>query len=53
MEAFYAERFAQVDAENSLAESQDVPRQPLKRAAAATASEAWIGLSPLKRQWHQ
>jgi hypothetical protein len=53
MEAFYAERFAQVDAENSLAESQDVPRQRPKRAAAATASEAWKELSPRKRQRRQ
>lgn len=52
MEAFYAERFAQVDAQNSL-ESQDVPRQRPKRAAAVTASEAWKELSPRKRQRRQ
>jgi len=48
-EAFYAERFAQVNTQNTF-ESQDVPRQRPKRAAAVTASDAWKGLSPQKRQ---
>jgi hypothetical protein len=52
-EAFYAERSAQVNVRNTLIESQDVPRQRPKRAAAATASEAWNGLSPRKRQRRQ
>jgi hypothetical protein len=33
-EAFYAERFAQVNTQNSLLESQNVARQRPKRAAA-------------------
>ena len=49
-EAFYAERFTHVDAQNALLEPQDVPRPRPKRAAAAVASNAWIGLSPRKRQ---
>lgn len=52
-EAFYAERFAQVDSQNALLESQDVlPAHP-KRAAAVVASDAWIGLRPRKRQRRQ
>lgn len=50
MEAFYAERFAQVDAQDSLIEHQHVPRQRPKRAAAVTALEAWVELRPRKRQ---
>jgi hypothetical protein len=50
-EAFYAEKYAQ--APNPLLESQDKPRRAPKRAAAVTASDAWIGLSPRKRQRHQ
>jgi hypothetical protein len=53
MEAFYTERFAQVDAQNSVMEPQDVPRLRPKRAAAATASEAWKSLSPRKRPRRQ
>ena len=49
-EALYAERFAQARAQNPLVEPQDVPRLRPKRAAAMTASDAWIGLSPRKRQ---
>jgi hypothetical protein len=49
-EAFYAERFAQVNTQNSLLESQDMARQRPKRAAAGTASGAWKGLAPRKRQ---
>ena len=52
-EAFYAERSAQVNTQNSLLESQDVARQRPKRAAAETASSAWKGLGPRKRQRHQ
>lgn len=52
-EAFYAERFAQVNAQNSHFESQDIARQRPKRVAAETASNAWKGLSPRKRQRHQ
>ncbi|KAF1815596.1 hypothetical protein P152DRAFT_455300 [Eremomyces bilateralis CBS 781.70] len=50
MQAFYAEKFAQVDAQNPLFGSGDVRRQRPKRAAAETASNAWKGLSPRKRQ---
>jgi len=49
-EAFYAERFAQANTQDTFIESQDVPRQRPKRAAAVTASDAWIGLRPHKRQ---
>jgi len=52
-EAFFTERFAQARAQNSLIEPQDVPRPRPKRAAAMTASDAWIGLSPRKRQRRQ
>jgi len=37
MEAFYAERFAQVDAQNALNEPYDVPTPRPKRAAAPAA----------------
>ncbi|KAF1811092.1 hypothetical protein P152DRAFT_459972, partial [Eremomyces bilateralis CBS 781.70] len=50
IEAFYDERFAQVNAQNALLQSQDVRRERPKRAAAETASNAWKGLSPRKRQ---
>lgn len=53
MEAFYAERFAQVDAQNALIEPQDVPTPRPKRAAAMAASEAWKTLGPRKRPRHQ
>ena len=49
-EAFYAERFAQVNTQNSLLESQDMARQHPKRAAVETALGAWKGLAPRKRQ---
>lgn len=52
-EAFYAERFAQVNTQNSLLESQDIARQRPKRATAETASSAWKGLGPRKRQRRQ
>jgi len=52
-EAFYAERAAQANARNSLNDSQDVPRRRPRRAAAEMASDAWIGLSPRKRQRRQ
>jgi hypothetical protein len=50
MEAFYAERFAQVDAQTTANEARDGPRSRPKRVAAAVASEAWKSLSPRKRQ---
>jgi hypothetical protein len=50
-EAFYTKRFAQVNTENSLLESQDKARQHRpKRAAVEMASGAWKGLAPPKRQ---
>ncbi|CAN9448765.1 unnamed protein product [Alternaria alternata] len=53
MNAFYSERFEQVDAQNAIAEPQHEPqhepRQRPKRAAAAAASEAWKDLGPRKR----
>ncbi|KAK7189941.1 hypothetical protein PSPO01_03662 [Paraphaeosphaeria sporulosa] len=56
MEAFYAERFAQVDAQNALLEPQralpeprDEPVQRPKRAAAIAAPDTWKTLSPRKR----
>ncbi|KAF1808451.1 hypothetical protein P152DRAFT_213623 [Eremomyces bilateralis CBS 781.70] len=53
MNDFYAERFAQVGAQNFISRSQDVRRQRPKRAAAERASNAWKGLSPHKRQRRQ
>jgi hypothetical protein len=53
MEAFYSERFAQVDAQNALSKCQDEPTQRPKRAAAAMASEAWKDLGPRKRSRRQ
>lgn len=49
IEAFYAERFAQVDAQNALVEPQDEPTPRPKRAAAMAAPDAWKTLSPRKR----
>ncbi|XP_014549998.1 hypothetical protein COCVIDRAFT_32171 [Bipolaris victoriae FI3] len=46
MEAFYTERFAQVDVQNALAEREDVPKPRPKRAAAVAASKAWKSLGP-------
>jgi hypothetical protein len=40
IEAFYSERFAQVNAQNTLSKSQDEPTQRPKHAAAAMVSEA-------------
>ena len=53
MDAFYTEKFAQVDAQDIRIEPRDVPRQRSKRAAAATASEAWKGFGPRKRTSRQ
>lgn len=41
MEAFYAEIFAQIDAQNALIEAQDVATRRPKRTVAMAASEAW------------
>jgi hypothetical protein len=53
MEAFYAERFAQVDAQNALNEPQEVPTPRPKRAAAVAAPEAWKSLGPRKKRREQ
>ena len=50
MEAFYAKRFAQVDAQNALNEPQEVPTPRPKRAAAVAAPEAWKSLGPRKKR---
>jgi hypothetical protein len=50
MEAFYAERFAQVDGQNALAEPVDVPTPRPKRAAAVAAPEAWKSLGPRRKR---
>ena len=50
MEAFYAERFAQVDAQDALVEHEEVPSPRPKRAAAVAAPEAWKSLGPRKRR---
>jgi hypothetical protein len=50
MEAFYAERCAQVDAQNALVEPGDVSTLRPKRAAAVAAPEAWKGPGPRKRR---
>jgi hypothetical protein len=50
MEAFYAERFAQVDAQNAPVDRGNIPTPRLKRAAAVTAPEAWKSLGPAKRR---
>jgi hypothetical protein len=46
----YAERFAQVDAQNALAEPVDVPTPRPKRAAAVAAPEAWKSLGPRRKR---
>jgi hypothetical protein len=51
MEAFYAERFLQVDTQNALDEREDAPTPRPKRAAAVAALEAWKSLGPRKRRW--
>jgi hypothetical protein len=50
MEAFYAERFAQVGAQNALLEPQNVCTPRPKRAAAVAASGAWKTFSLRKRR---
>ena len=57
MEAFYTERFAQVDAQNivtepqnAVVEPQDTPSLRPKRAAAMAAPDAWKCLGPRKRR---
>ncbi|KAJ6284647.1 hypothetical protein J3E71DRAFT_170727, partial [Bipolaris maydis] len=57
MEAFYTERFAQVDAQNAVTEPQnavvepqDAPSLRPKRAAAMAAPDAWKCLGPRKRR---
>ncbi|KAG9189955.1 hypothetical protein G6011_06823 [Alternaria panax] len=50
MEAFYAERLAQVDAQNAVHEPQEVPMPQPKRVAAVAASEVWKSLSPRKKR---
>jgi hypothetical protein len=51
MEAFHTERQARLEAQNGFLGSLDTPRP--KRAAAAMASDAWIGLSARKRKRRQ
>jgi hypothetical protein len=53
MESFYAERFAQVDAENALVEPKVVSTPRPKRAAAVAAPEAWKSLGPRKRRRYE
>ena len=53
MEAFYAERFAQVEAQNALPEPQAIATPRPKRAAARAAPDAWKGLGPRKRHRRQ
>ncbi len=50
MEVFYAERFAQVDAQDAIVEPEDTSAPRPKRAAAVVALEAWKDLSPRKRR---
>jgi hypothetical protein len=50
MEAFYAERFAQADAQDAIVEPEDTSTRRPKRASAVAAPEAWKDLSPRKRQ---
>ena len=50
MEAFYAERFAQVDAQNALVEREGVLTRRPKRAAAVAAPEAWKSLGPRRKR---
>lgn len=50
MEAFYAERFAQVNAQNALVEREDVPTPRPKRATAVAASKAQKSLGPHKKR---
>jgi hypothetical protein len=50
MEAFYAERFAQVDAQDAIVEPEVISTRRPKRAAAVAAPEAWRDLGPRKRR---
>ena len=52
-EAFYTERFAQVQANHPFATPAVQVSRPPKRTAAQQASAAWAGLSPRKRQRRQ
>ena len=52
-EAFYTERFAQVQANYPFATHTAQVSRPPKRTAAQQASAAWAGLSPQKRQRRQ
>ena len=50
IEAFYTERFAQVDAQDASAEPEDTSTRRPKRAAAVAAPKAWKNLGPRKRR---
>jgi hypothetical protein len=50
MEAFYAERFAQVDSQDAIVEPEVISTRRPKRAAAVAAPEAWKDLGPRKRR---
>jgi hypothetical protein len=50
LEAFYAERSAQVDAQDAIVEPEDTSTQRPKRAAAVAAPEAWKDLGLRKRR---
>ena len=50
MEAFYPEKFAQIDAQNALVQPQDIPTPRPKRAAAAAAPGVWKSLGPRERR---
>ncbi|OWY49387.1 Transcription factor FAR1-related protein [Alternaria alternata] len=50
VEAFYAERLAQVDAQSALNEPQEVPIPRPKRVAAVAAPKAWKSLGPRKKR---
>ena len=50
MEAFYAERFAQADAQDAIVEPEDTSTRRPKRASAVAAPEAWKDLGPRKRR---
>ena len=50
MEAFYAERFAQVNARDAIDEPEDTSTRRPKRASAVAAPEAWKDLGPRKRR---
>jgi hypothetical protein len=50
LEAFYTERFAQVDAQDAIVEPEVTSPWRPKRAAAVAAPEAWKTLGPRKRR---